>query len=197
MSATDAVTKKSSTTSSLRREVSFWSTWLFGTAVSTVAVISFIQIKFGAHLVPAYAHGLAVYREVAHSIVGWFYSPFVYPIELVASWFHFSLHISIPGWWKDLASISMVSSMAAFRGMIIANRDNSGIPIKGLLVIVALVGFCGGTLLGLLWPVLVTAELFTSEVDDARVKSDRAYLLSLVAIAVAAAFFFVTNAYQL
>ncbi|MDE2184954.1 MAG: hypothetical protein KGJ78_18220 [Alphaproteobacteria bacterium] len=100
-------------------ETSFWSTWLFGTLVSTFGLISFIQHMFGVHLVPVFAHGLEVYRVVAHTFIGWLYWPFLWLTQYISlSWFHFSLRIAIPGWWKDLTAISTLSMAALMRGMV-------------------------------------------------------------------------------
>jgi hypothetical protein len=220
MAATDAVAKKPSNLPSFRREVSFWFYWLFGTAVTTVGIISFVQIAFGIHLVPAYAHGLAVYRDVVHSVFGTLYVPFVYFIERVASWFHFSLRITIPGWWKDLATISTINMMAFFRGFVIAGRDlePGSEPKKDLLdtaraaeVILAFL-VAGVMLFGLILPLLVlwaTKRNYRVLMEPERgpdpvrmmvtivASLRRAYPLSWLAIAIAAVIFFVTNAYQL
>jgi hypothetical protein len=198
MSATDTDNAKPSRPFSFRREVSFWSAWLFGTAVSTVGVISFIQAVFGVHLVPTYAHGLAVYREVVHSIFGWLYLPFVYFIEWAASWFHFSVHITIPGWWKDLATISFVTVMALVRMLF---KENAGASLRVKLGIVILSLIAGLTLCGLIllfitifwWRKLWFIETY----PDSEWYPLRVYELSLIAIAIAAVVFFVTNAYQL
>jgi hypothetical protein len=156
MSATDAVTEKSSELSSFGREVSFWSTWLFGTALSTVAVISFIQIVFHVPLVPTYSHGLAVYREVVHSIFGFLYVPFVYLIEWVASRIHFTLRITIPAWWNDLAALSMVSTAAFYRANYMVWRYRArwryhdGIPLYVKFGVAAVIFCFGVTLFGLM-----------------------------------------------
>jgi hypothetical protein len=207
MSVTDTFTEKSS----LRRQVSaflggvfFRSAWLFGTAVSAAAFISFIQLVFEVHLVPPYAHWLSVYREVLHSTVTTVYSPFVLLAERIASlWFHFSLRISIPAWWKDLATISTVNAAANLRGAIVAHRQLSLGRVVGYIVAVFVYGL---TLIGLLLfavPLLWISLLIPPNDSEDRYLTAllwsvwRPYLLSLFAIAVAAALFFVTNAYQL
>ncbi len=197
MSATDTVTVKSSKLSSFNREVSFWATWLFGTGVSTIGVISFIQIVFGVHLVPSYAHGLEVYREVVYSILEWLYVPFVYFVEWVASLFEFPLRITIPSWWSDLATLSMVSTAAFYRAHYMVWRYRArwryydGIPLYVKFSVAAVILVFGVTLFGLV------LTLFLFPTSRLMLALNRAYLLSLLAIGVAAAFFFITNAYQL
>lgn len=207
MSVTDAFTEKSS----LWRQVSAFlggvfsrSAWLFGTAVSAAAVISFIQLVFEVHLWPPYAHWLSVYREVVHSTVTMVYNPFVVLAERIASlWFHFSLRISIPAWLKDLTTISTVNAAANLRGTIVAQRQFSLGRTVGYIVAVFLYGL---TLIGLL--LFAVPLLWISLLIPPNDREDRylhallwnvwkRYLLSLFAIAVAAALFFVTNAYHL
>lgn len=102
-----AESDRGSTGRTLRAEVSFWSTWVFGTLISAVGTISFIQHVFGVHLIPTYAHGLEIYRVVVHTFVGWLYWPFLWLVQYVSlNWLHFPLRITIPGWWKDLATVS-------------------------------------------------------------------------------------------
>ena len=201
MSATNPDTNKPIKPPSFLREVSFWSTWLFGTAISTVGIISFVQHVFGIQLVPAYAHGLEVYREVIHTFLGWLYLPFVYSIEWVASWFKFHLDISIPGWWKDLVAVSTVSMAANTRALFMVQRVTSSLSFLALHAAVRLL--VAMTLLPLLlipavlyvpfYKFLEAERLGGSEQSDL----DLNYSLSLLAITVAAAIFFVTNAYQL
>ena len=198
-------------TTSVLRQVSaflggvfFRSVWLFGAAVSAAAVISFIQIVFGVHLIPRYAHWLSLYREVVHSAVTMVYNPFILLAERIASlWFHFPLRISISAWWKDLATISTMNAAANLRGSIVAQRPFPLGRTVGCIVAVLVYGL---TLIGLLLfavPLLWISLLIPPNDWEDRHQSAilwsvwRPYLLSLLAIAVAAAFFFITNAYQL
>jgi hypothetical protein len=177
--------------------------WLSATAVSAAAVISFIQIAFGVRLVPSYAHLLSLYREFMHSIVTMVYSPLILLAERIASsWFHLSLRISIPSWWKDLATISTMNAAANLRGSIVAQRQSSLVTI----VCIVAVFVYGLTLIGLLLfavPLLWISLLIPPNDWEDRYQSAilwsawRPYLLLLLAIAVAAALFFITSAYQL
>jgi hypothetical protein len=132
------------------------------------------------------------------------YNPLVVLAELTASsWFHFSVRISIPSWWKDLATISTVNAAANLRGSIVAQRQFSLGQTVSYIVAVFVYGL---TLIGLLLfavPLLWISLLIPPNDWEDRYLSAllwsvwRPYLLSLFAIAVATALFFATNAYQL
>jgi hypothetical protein len=196
MSANDTGTRKSS----LRREVSLWWGWLFGTAVSTVGVISFIQTVFGIHLVPAYAHGLSVYREVVHTLFSLLYTPLILLVEWVASWFHLSLRISIPGWFMDLAALSTVNMAAWIRGKCLAEgipwSEANKVRIIWDIMVYGLTLFGSFMVLAFLLDVSFSRESY-QRIGEQERRLFKAYRLSLVAIVVGAFFFFVTNAYVL
>jgi hypothetical protein len=210
---------------SFRGERSFWS-WLFATFVSAVAVINFIQHVFGVQLMPFYAHGLYFYREVVHSAVGWLYAPFVFFVEWVASLFHFSLRISIPGWWKDLATLSTISVAALIRSIL----HGASLPITHRLIIILCVAFYGVTGIGFLvlffivccsssaqwawihrlifilfvifltpaYPITLKRKLnYFSHTTQEDIDRRNRYMISLLAIAAATIIFFVTNAYSI
>jgi hypothetical protein len=183
---------------SFRKEASFWSAWLFGMAVSTVGAVSFIQHVFDVQLLPIYADGLHIYREVVHSFFGWLYAPFIYFIEWVASWLHFPLRIIIPGWWKDLATISSITMAAVFRSSVMLNRSYSerrvledSYRMPSLLYMLYLL-FLGVTLVGLVGVVFMVVQA----IWERRIARPIRYLIfSLFAVSAAAVAFFVTNAY--
>jgi hypothetical protein len=185
-------------------EILFRSLYLFGAAVSAMAVISLIQGVFDVRLMPAYAHWLAVGREFVGSIVTLLYTPFVLAAERAAAWLHFPLRIYIPEWWKDLAALSTFNAAANLRGSIVM-RGRRLSPARTLGYIVA-IWIYGVTLLGLVLfaiPLLSIALLMPPNDREDRALSRvlwrvwRPYLLSLLGIAVVAATFFVANAYQL
>jgi hypothetical protein len=171
-------------------EILFRSLYLFGAAVSAMAVVSLIQGVLDVHLMPAYAHWLAVGREFVGSIVTLLYTPFV--------------RIYIPEWWKDLAALSTFNAAANLRGSIVM-RGRRLSPARTLGYVVA-IWIYGVTLLGLVLfaiPLLSIALLMPPNDREDRALSRvlwrvwRPYLLSLLGIAVVAATFFVANAYQL
>jgi hypothetical protein len=111
---------------SFRTEISFW-WWLIGIFGLAIGIISFIQHWFPVHLIPTYSQGLDVYRSVMHTSMGWLYWQFVWLAQYVSlTWFHWPLKISIPGWWKDLATISCLSSGIFFREF----RDSHCISLR-------------------------------------------------------------------
>jgi hypothetical protein len=185
-------------------EVLLRSLYLFGAAVSAMAAISVIQGVFDVHLIPNYAHWLAVGREFLGSIVTLLYTPFVLAAERAASWLDFPLQIYIPEWWKDLAALSTLNAAANLRGSIVM-RGRRFSPARTLGYIVA-IWIYGVTLLGLVLfaiPLLSIALLMPPNDREDRALNRilwsvwRPYLLSLLGIAVVAAIFFVTNAYQI
>jgi len=177
--------------------------WLFGTAVSAAAVISFIQTVFGVRLVPPYAHWISLYREIVHSAVTVVYNPLILLADRIASsWFHFSLRITIPGWWKDLVILSTMNAAANLRGSIIGQAQFS---LGRTVTCIVLAIVYGLTLIGLLLfavPLLWISLILPPNDSEDRYESAilwsawRPYLLALLAVAVAAAAFFVTNAYH-
>jgi hypothetical protein len=110
----------------------------------------------------------------------------------------------MPGWWKDLAALSTLNAAANISGSIVM-RSRQLSPARMLGYIVA-VWIYGVTLLGLILfaiPLLSISLLMPPNDQEDRALNRliwrvwRPYLLSLLAIAVAAVFFFVANAYQL
>jgi hypothetical protein len=178
--------------------------YLFGTAISTLTVISFIQREFGVPLIPIYSHGLSICREFLDGIATALYAPFVLLAEQIASWLQIPLRISIPDWWKDLATLSTLNAAANLRGsMVMRGRQLSFVQTLGYL---AAIWIYGVTLLGLV--LFAIPFLSISLLMPPNDREDRAlnrllwrvwapYLLSLFAVAVAAAAFFVVNAYGL
>jgi hypothetical protein len=185
-------------------EILFRSLYLFGAALSAMAVTSLIQAMFDVHLMPAYAHWLAVGREFVSSVVILLYTPFVLAAERAASWLDFPLRIHIPEWWKELAALSTFNAAANLRGSIVM-RGRRLSPARTLGYAIA-IWIYGVTLLGLVLfaiPLLSIALLMPP--ND---REDRAlnriiwsvwspYLLSLLSITAVATAFFVMNAYQL
>lgn len=189
MSAYDAKIEKSP----FRSEMSFW-TWMFGTAVSAMGLIGFIQGIFEIKLIPDYAQGLAAYQAVVHSIWNVLFPPAVHFIEWAASCFNVSLQIPVPEWWKDLATLSTISMAAALRSRAIAFPEElqASLPSK-LLTILTWLLFIGMTGLG----VALMVAIFGKNEDPQQRKFMRAYRISLLAIAITASIFFVTNAYPI
>jgi hypothetical protein len=180
------------------------SLYLFGAAASAIAVISLIQGVLGVHLTPAYAHWLSAGHELIGSIVTLLYTPFILAAERVASWLRLSLQIYIAEWWKDLAALSALNAAANLRGSIVMrSRRSSLVQTVGYIVAIWIYGV---TLLGLVLfaiPLLSISLLMPPNDREDRALNRilwrmwRPYLLSLLGIIVAAAAFFVTNAYQL
>ena len=202
MSANDIANDNSSTSS--LSEILFRSLYLFGAAVSTIAVISLIQNVFGVHLMPRYAQWLFAGREFLDWIVTALYTPFVLLAERAASWLQLPLRISIPEWWKDLAALSTLNAAAHISGSSV-RRSRQLSPVRALGYMLA-IWIYGVTLLGLVLfaiPLLSISLLMPPNDREDRALNRllwsawRPYLLSLLAIAVAAVFFFVANAYTL
>jgi hypothetical protein len=180
------------------------SLYLFGAAVSAIAIISLIQGVLDVHLMPTQAHWLSVGRDFIGSTVTLVYAPFVLAAERAATWLHFPLRIDIPEWWKDLAALSTLNAAANLRGSIaMRNRRLSVLQTLGYIVAIWIYGV---TLLGLVLfaiPLLSIALLMPPNDQEDRALNRvvwsiwRPYLLSLLSIAVATVAFFVTNAYQL
>ncbi len=182
----------------------FRSLYLLGAAVSAIAVISLVQRALGVHLMPTYAHWLSVGRDFLGSIVTLLYTPFVVATERVAFWLQLPLQIYVPEWWNDLAALSTLNAAANLSGSI-ATRSRR-LSLAQILGYVVAVWIYGVTLLGLVLfaiPLLSIALLMPPTDREDRVLNRvlwrmwRPYLLSLLGIVVAAAVFFVTNAYQL
>jgi hypothetical protein len=185
-------------------EVLFQSLYLFGAALSAMAVTSLIQSVFDVHLVPAYAHWLAVGREFVGSVVTLLYTPFVLAAERAAPWLDVPLRIYIPEWWKELAGLSTFNAAANLRGSIVMRGRR--LSLARTLGYVVAIWIYGVTLLGLVLfaiPLLSIALLMPPNDREDRALNRviwsvwRPYLLSLLSIIVLAAAFFVTNAYQL
>jgi hypothetical protein len=185
-------------------EILFRSLYLFGAALSAMAVTGLIQAVFDVHLMPAYAHWLAVGREFVVSVVTWLYAPFVLAAERVASWLDFSLRIYIPEWWKELAALSTFNAAANLRGSIVMRGKR--LSLARTLGYIVAIWIYGVTLLGLVLfaiPLLSIALLMPPNDREDRALNRvlwsvwRPYLLSLLGIVIAAAVFYVANAYQL
>ena len=178
--------------------------YLFGAAVSAIAVISLILGVLNLHLMPTQAHWLSVGRDFIGSMVTLLYAPFVLAAKRAAAWLHFPLQTDIPEWWKDLAALSTLNAAANLRGSIVMrSRRLSVLQTLGYVVAIWIYGV---TLLGLMLfaiPLLSISLLMPPNDREDRALSRvvwsiwRPYLLSLLSIAVATAAFFVTNAYQL
>ena len=104
-------------------EVAFWSTTVLGTVATSFGLISLAQHFFGIQLIPVYAHGLALYRELGHRVVGELYAPFIWLAQYVSlTWYHLPFELSIPGWWKDMATVSMAFAAVDVRAKKILKR---------------------------------------------------------------------------
>jgi hypothetical protein len=185
-------------------EILFRSFYLFGAALSAMAVTSLIQSVFDVDLMPAYAHWLAVGREFVGSVVTLLYTPFVLAAERAASWLDVPLRIYIPGWWKELAALSTFNAAANLRGSIVMRGRR--LSLTRTLGYAVAIWIYGVTLLGLVLfaiPLLSIALLMPpNDREDCALNRViwsvwRPYLLSLLTIIVLATAFFVTNAYQL
>jgi hypothetical protein len=178
--------------------------YVLGAAVSAIAVISLIQGVLAVHLMASYARWLSVGREGIDSIVTLLYTPLVLAAERAASWLQLSLRVYIPEWWKDLAALSTLNAAANLGGSIVMrSRRLSLVQTLGYIVAIWIYGV---TLLGLILfaiPLLSVSLLMPPNDREDRAlnrvlwRTWRPYLLSLLGIAIAAAAFFVTNAYQL
>jgi hypothetical protein len=184
-------------------EILFRSLYLFGAALSAMAATSLIQTVFDVHLMPAYAHWLAVGREFVGSVITWLYTPFVLAAERAASWLDFPLRIYIPEWWKELAALSTFNAAANLRGSIVMRGRR--LSLTRTLGYTVAIWIYGVTLLGLVLfaiPLLSIALLMPPNDREDRTLNRvlwsvwRPYLLSLLGIVVAAASFYVANAYQ-
>jgi hypothetical protein len=178
--------------------------YVLGAAVSAIAVISLVQGVLAVDLMPTYAHWLSVGREGIDSIVTLLYTPLVLAAERAASWLQLPLRVYIPEWWKDLAALSTLNAAANLGGSIVMrSRRLSLVQTLGYIVAIWIYGV---TLLGLILfaiPLLSVSLLMPPNDREDRALNRvlwrvwRPYLLSLLGIAIAAAAFFVTNAYQL
>jgi hypothetical protein len=178
--------------------------YVLGAAVSAIAVISVIQGALAVHLMPSYARWLSVGREGIDSIVTLLYTPLVLAAERAASWLQLPLRIYIPEWWKDLAALSTLNAAANLGGSIVMRSRR--LSLAQTLGYIVAIWIYGVTLLGLILfaiPLLSVSLLMPPNDREDRAlnrvlwRTWRPYLLSLLGIAIAAAAFFVTNAYQL
>lgn len=198
----------------IRKDAAFWSTNVFGTLTAAASIISIVQHLFDISLVPAFARGLLAYRYIAHTVTEWLLAPLVYVIETLSVWLKYPLVIDAPQWWLDLTLISLVSAGAAIRSQLMLRQVRS-LTWTQRIAISAMTIFFGLTMFGLLWLMLLVAgsviggfgvkpDYIPSVIDDpegfhqkAAELSNLYYGISIIAVAVASAGFFLLNYFVL
>lgn len=198
----------------IRKDAAFWSANIFGTLTAAASIISIVQHLFDVSLVPAFARGLLAYRYIAHTVTDWVLAPFVYAIETLSVWLQYPLVIDAPDWWLDLTLISLVSAGAAIRSQLMIRRVRS-LKWTQRLAISAMTLFFGLTMFGLLWLMMlvvssvlsafgVKPDYIPSAIDDPDGFHQKAaellnsyYAISIIAVAIASAGFFLLNYFVL
>ena len=198
----------------IRKDAAFWSANVFGTLTAAASIISIVQHLFDISLVPAFARGLLAYRYIAHTVTDWVLAPFVYAIETLSIWLQYPLVIDTPDWWIDLTIISLVSSGAAIRSILITLRVRS-IALKQLLGISVLTIIFGITMFGVIWLIIGTFHLvskmrgnkprYTPDSyndpdglhEKAAAVAQSYYEISIFAVVLASAGFFLVNHFVL
>lgn len=206
--------KSTGSFAAIRKDAAFWSTNVFGTLTAAASIISIVQHLFDISLVPAFARGLLAYRYIAHTVTEWLLAPLVYVIENLSVRLQYPLVFDAPQWWLDLTLISLVSAGAAIRSQLMLRRVRSLTWTQRIAISAMTISF-GLTMFGLLWLMLLVAgsviggfgvkpDYIPSVIDDpdgfhqkAADLSNLYYGISIIAVVVASAGFFLLNYFVL